>query len=98
MNASDNNGRQERPSMRTQAERFATANDQIVRDYMVEHSPYEIFQYYEETAFVNRDEVSEIAMSLSLCPIHFVDWAICFDDSDPECSQVRDIFPVGHDT
>ena len=46
----------------------------------------------------SRDEVSELAMSLSLCPIHFVDWAICFDDEDPTCEQVRLIFPIGHDT
>jgi hypothetical protein len=46
----------------------------------------------------SRDEVTEMAMSMSLCPIHFVDWAICFDDEDPECDQVRAIFPHCHDT
>lgn len=45
-----------------------------------------------------RDLLSELAMGLSLCPLHFVDWAICFDDQDPECGQIRAVFPYGHDT
>ncbi len=47
---------------------------------------------------LGRDHLSNLAMSLSLCPIHFVDWAICFDDQPAECSQVRFIFPKSHDT
>lgn len=46
----------------------------------------------------SRDEYSEFAMGMSLCPLHFLDWAICFDDENPECSQIREVFPVGHDT
>lgn len=46
----------------------------------------------------HRDDLSILAMSFSLCPMHFVDWAICFDDQDPDCSQIRDIFPTHHDT
>lgn len=45
-----------------------------------------------------RDKLSDVAMSLSLCPLHMIDWAICFDDETPECSQIREIFPHGHDT
>lgn len=45
-----------------------------------------------------RDDLSHLAMSFSLCPMHFVDWAICFDDQDPECEQIRSVFPYGHDT
>lgn len=45
-----------------------------------------------------RDEVSQLAMDLSLCPMHFVDWAICFDDEDPTCEQIRAVFPHSHDT
>lgn len=45
-----------------------------------------------------RDKMSEVAMSLSLCPLHRIDWAICFDDETPECSQIRAIFPQSHDT
>lgn len=48
--------------------------------------------------FPHIDELSNLAMEFSLCPIHFVDWAICFDDENPECDQVRRIFPNHHDT
>lgn len=46
----------------------------------------------------SRDELSHLYMQYSLCPLHHWDWAICFDDEDPECSQIRAIFPHGHDT
>lgn len=45
-----------------------------------------------------RDEISTIAMQLSLCPLHFCDWASCFDDEDPDCAQIRAAFPHSHDT
>jgi hypothetical protein len=48
--------------------------------------------------YPNIDRLSDLAMEFSLCPIHFVDWAICFDDENPECDQVRKIFPNRHDT
>jgi hypothetical protein len=44
-----------------------------------------------------RDTITELALEASLCPLHFVDYAICFDDEDPECSQIRVIHP-SHDT
>jgi len=44
------------------------------------------------------DKVSMLCISLSLCPIHYCDWASCFDDDDPDCSQIRHIFPHSHDT
>lgn len=43
------------------------------------------------------DWVSTQALNMSLCPIHFVDYAACFDDDDPECDQIRACFP-SHDT
>lgn len=46
----------------------------------------------------SKDNLSQLAMSFSLCPMHFVDWAICFDDENPECEQIRTIFPHSHDT
>jgi hypothetical protein len=74
--------------------------DQAVREWLIEHASEEdgITHVIEMLDTASRDEVSELAMSLSLCPIHFVDWAICFDDEDPECDQIRLIFPIGHDT
>lgn len=44
------------------------------------------------------DQISQIALDESLCPLHRIDFAICFDDDDPECSQIRQIFPSSHDT
>ena len=46
---------------------------------------------------LNREEITELALSLSLCPIHLIDYAICFDDENAECAQVRLIHP-SHDT
>lgn len=45
-----------------------------------------------------RDELSTLAMDLSLCPMHFCDWAACFDDDDDECAAIRAVFPHSHDT
>jgi hypothetical protein len=47
---------------------------------------------------LTRDDLSNLLMSHSLCPIHAVDWAICFDDEPEDCAQVRAIFPISHDT
>jgi hypothetical protein len=44
-----------------------------------------------------REWVTAEALALWLCPVHFRDYAICFDDDDIECAQVRAVHPV-HDT
>lgn len=44
-----------------------------------------------------REEITFWALSDSLCPIHFCDYAMCFEDDDPECATIRLIHP-GHDT
>lgn len=44
-----------------------------------------------------RQELSEMALSMSLCPMHRVDYQACFDDEDPECETIRRFFP-NHDT
>jgi hypothetical protein len=44
-----------------------------------------------------RDRITELALSYSLCPMHFCDYAICFDDDDDECAAIRLIHP-SHDT
>jgi hypothetical protein len=48
-------------------------------------------------AALTRDERSALALDLSLCPLHLIDYAICFDDDDPDCAAIRDCFP-NHDT
>jgi hypothetical protein len=40
---------------------------------------------------------TELALADSLCPMHFIDYAICFDDETPECAAIRSIHP-SHDT
>jgi hypothetical protein len=41
---------------------------------------------------------SELAIDdFSLCPLHFIDYAICFDDDDDACAAIRACFP-SHDT
>ncbi len=47
---------------------------------------------------LSRDELSMTMLEYSLCPLHFIDFAICFDDDDPDCAQIRTIFPASHDT
>lgn len=46
----------------------------------------------------SRDDITTLAIEQSLCPLHFVDWAICFDDQDASCAQIRAIYPHHHDT
>lgn len=36
-------------------------------------------------------------LSYSLCPMHQVDYAICFDDQNPACASIRAAYPE-HDT
>lgn len=45
-----------------------------------------------------RAQLTMLAIEHSLCPRHFIDFAICFDDDDPDCRQIRDCFPDTHDT
>lgn len=45
----------------------------------------------------SRHALSDIALAYSLCPMHFCDYAICFDDDTDECATIRKYFPR-HDT
>jgi hypothetical protein len=46
---------------------------------------------------LDRETLSVFALELSLCPLHLIDYAACFDDEDPECAAIRHCFP-SHDT
>ena len=46
---------------------------------------------------LSRDDLSTLRLSFSLCPLHNIDYAICFDDDNPNCQIIRAIFP-SHDT
>lgn len=41
--------------------------------------------------------ITELRLANSLCPLHAIDYAICFDDDDAECALIRLIHP-SHDT
>lgn len=45
----------------------------------------------------DRDYLSHLRLQYSICPLHACDYAICFDDDDPECAAIRSCFP-NHDT
>lgn len=45
----------------------------------------------------HRETLTDIALSLSLCPLHLIDYAICFDDDDADCAAIRMIHP-SHDS
>ena len=49
---------------------------------------------YAESA---RHALSDLLLSYSLCPMHAIDYAICFDDDTDECATIRAYFPI-HDT
>lgn len=44
-----------------------------------------------------RDELTDALLNRSLCPLHAIDYAICFDDQNDECAAIRLIHP-SHDT
>lgn len=43
------------------------------------------------------DRMTQLLLDNSLCPMHAIDYAICFDDDDDECAAIRTIHP-SHDT
>jgi len=45
----------------------------------------------------DRYSLSMLLLSHSLCPMHAIDYAICFDDDEPQCATIRAYFPC-HDT
>lgn len=44
-----------------------------------------------------RHDLSMMMLDFSLCPMHAIDYAICFDDDHPDCAAIRATFPR-HDT
>ena len=77
------------------------ANDWYARDkpkLLDLHHCWILLRHFDDPANFAHDTIAEAAMRHSLCPLHLIDWAICFDDADPECEQIRAIFPHSHDT
>ncbi len=50
-------------------------------------------EWIEWVDSLNTEDLTELRLSLSLCPLHASDYAICFDDENPECAQIRIIHP-----
>lgn len=50
------------------------------------------------TVHTDRDCLTDLCIWFSICPLHFHDWAICFDDDLDDCAQIRTIMPSRHDT
>ena len=34
-----------------------------------------------------------LALEYSICPVHIVDYIMCFQDNEPGCDQIREYFP-----
>jgi hypothetical protein len=45
----------------------------------------------------SRELLTDTALNMSLCPLHLIDYAICFDDGRAECAIIRHIHP-SHDS
>lgn len=43
------------------------------------------------------EHLTKLLLDNSLCPMHAIDYAICFDDDEPDCAAIRAIHP-SHDT
>lgn len=67
----------------------------ISADYNI--SPHDLLPITNAVLALSRDDLSELALSFSLCPFHMIDYAICFDADDEECAVIRECFP-SHDT
>lgn len=58
---------------------------------------HELFTLAADHSNFAREYLTTLALDHSLCPLHFTDYAICFDDDDDECRAIRAIHPT-HDT
>lgn len=51
----------------------------------------------DDRPYYSRAALSDLMLNYSLCPMHRIDYAICFDDDDPDCAAIRAYFPI-HDS
>lgn len=64
-----------------------------IRDHILALREYAALPHDESAT----QSLSLLALEYSLCPMHMIDYAICFDDDDPDCATIRAFFP-SHDT
>lgn len=50
--------------------------------------------YEKRDDMTRREFLTELALQQSLCPMHFIDYAICFDNDDEQCAAIRMIHPA----
>lgn len=50
-----------------------------------------------ELAADDAETMTDLLLAYSLCPMHAIDYAICFDDDDADCAAIRLIHP-SHDS
>lgn len=84
-------------------DRDATASDDRADDPFPLNAPDFIYDYLRallaiiDNAPYMTDRMTALLLDNSLCPMHAIDYAICFDDDDPTCAAIRACFP-NHDT
>ncbi len=78
------------------AEDIASA---VFREWLIDTSREDVLTEFSfwSNKYGAAEHLTEAALATSLCPLHLIDYAICFDDDDLECDQIRAIHP-NHDT
>lgn len=72
-------------------------DDELLDYYTPRAAAIERPRFTAMIAAMTTDDRSTLMLALSLCPLHSCDYAICFDDDDPECESIRACFPE-HDS
>ncbi len=77
----------------------ADFTNQLTREWLLEHPRKAVLEEltFWSNEFAAPEVLTELALSLSLCPLHLIDYAICFDDQYEECRAIREVHP-SHDT
>jgi hypothetical protein len=82
--------------MRTLSQKEEDLSQHLYRDWFIATPELEIMGTLRNFG-MDREDLTQILLSLSLCPLHMIDYAICFDDRTAECNSIRHIHP-NHDT
>ena len=71
----------------------------VFREWLCDNSREDVLKEFEfwSDKYQAPEALTETALSLSLCPLHLIDYAICFDDQREACQAIREVHP-SHDT
>lgn len=75
----------------------AHCRDELVDDLDMTRATVDAIATLIDAVRTDADAMTALLLDYSLCPIHAIDYAICFDDDPDDCRIVRTIHP-GHDT